>query len=93
MTEPGAQQIPSPTTPGTITLIEGTAFCICLSSGDIVPGGTDGVFYRDTRLASRWELLVDGDPVEPMAVHRCRHRNRVRCCAAWPSRGPLDPAR
>lgn len=23
----GAQQIPSPTTPGTITLIEGTAFC------------------------------------------------------------------
>jgi hypothetical protein len=26
------------------------------------------VFYRDTRLMSRWELLVDGDPVEPMAV-------------------------
>ena len=69
MTEPGAQQFPSPTTTrGTITLLEGTAFCVCLPSGDIVPGGTEGVFYRDTRLASRWELLVDGDPVEPMAV-------------------------
>jgi hypothetical protein len=68
MTESGAQQIPSPTTPGTIILIEGTAFCVGLPSGDIVPGGTEGVFYRDTRLASRWELLVDGDPVEPMAV-------------------------
>ena len=68
MTESGTQQVPSPTTPGTITLIEGTAFCVCLPSGDIVPGGTDGVFYRDTRLASRWELLVDGDPVEPMGV-------------------------
>jgi glycogen debranching enzyme len=68
MTEPGAQQTPSPVTPGTITLIEGTAFCVCLPSGDILPGGTDGVFFRDTRLASRWELLVDGDPVEPMAV-------------------------
>ena len=68
MTESGAQQVPSASTPGTITLIEGTAFCVCLPSGDIVPGGTEGVFYRDTRLASRWELLVDGDPVEPMAV-------------------------
>jgi glycogen debranching enzyme len=68
MTESGAQHVPSPPTPGTITLIEGTAFCVCLPSGDIVPGGTDGVFYRDTRLVSRWELLVDGDPVEPMAV-------------------------
>ncbi|HEX4257983.1 MAG TPA: glycogen debranching N-terminal domain-containing protein, partial [Streptosporangiaceae bacterium] len=53
MTEPAAQQAPSPAAPGTITLIEGTAFCVCLPSGDIVPGGTDGVFFRDTRLASR----------------------------------------
>ncbi|HEY2241627.1 MAG TPA: glycogen debranching N-terminal domain-containing protein [Streptosporangiaceae bacterium] len=68
MTEPAAQQIPSPVTPGAITLLEGTAFCVCPPSGDIRPGGTDGVYYRDTRLASRWELLVDGDPVEPMAV-------------------------
>lgn len=68
MTEPAAQEIPSPTTPGTVTLIEGTAFCVCAPSGDILPGGTDGVFFRDTRLVSCWELLVDSEPVEPMAV-------------------------
>ncbi len=68
MTESGTQQVPRPTAPGTITLIEGTAFCVCLPSGDIVRGGRDGVFYRDTRLMSRWELLVDGDPVEAMGV-------------------------
>jgi len=56
MTEPAAQQIPSPAALGAVTLIEGTAFCVCLPSGDIVPDGTDGVFYRDTRLVSRWEL-------------------------------------
>jgi hypothetical protein len=27
-----------------------------------------GVFSRDMRLVSRWELLIDGEPVEPMAV-------------------------
>jgi hypothetical protein len=27
-----------------------------------------GGVSRDTRLVSRWELLIDGEPVEPMAV-------------------------
>ncbi|HYZ53108.1 MAG TPA: glycogen debranching N-terminal domain-containing protein [Streptosporangiaceae bacterium] len=55
-------------TPGAVTLIEGASFCVCASSGDISPGGTDGVFFCDTRLVSRWQLLVDGEPVEPMTV-------------------------
>ena len=92
MTESGAQQIPSPTTPGTITLIEGTAFCVGLPSGDIVPGGTEGVFYRDTRLASRWELLVDGDPVEPMAVLPASHSSPRSSGAVTRGRaGPKAP--
>jgi glycogen debranching enzyme len=33
-----------------------------------VRGGTDGVFFRDTRLVSRWELRVDDAPLEPLAV-------------------------
>jgi hypothetical protein len=37
VTEPAAQQIPSPTTPGTVTLIEGTTVCVCIPSGDILP--------------------------------------------------------
>jgi glycogen debranching enzyme len=63
-----AQQVPSPVTPGTVTLIDGTAFCVCTPSGDILPAGTEGVFFQDTRLVSHWELLVDREPIEPMAV-------------------------
>jgi glycogen debranching enzyme len=63
-----AQQIPRALTPGSVTLFEGVAFCVCSPSGDILPGGTDGIFFRDTRLASRWQLLVDGEPVEGLAV-------------------------
>jgi hypothetical protein len=47
-----AQQPPRPSGPfvsGTVTLIEGAAFSVCTPSGDILPGGTDGVFFRDTR--------------------------------------------
>ena len=69
MSEWAAQQVPSPSAPGTVTLVEGTAFCVSTPSGDILPGGTEGVFFRDTRLASRWELLIDSEPVEPMAVY------------------------
>jgi glycogen debranching enzyme len=32
----------------------------------MVRGGTDGIFVRDTRLASRWELRVDDAPLEPL---------------------------
>ena len=62
------EQAPTAATPGAVTLIEGTAFCVCGPSGDILPGGTEGIFFRDTRLVSRWQLLVDGEPVEPLAV-------------------------
>jgi glycogen debranching enzyme len=68
MTDWAAQEMPAALTSGSVTLVEGTAFCVCGSSGDMVPGGTDGVFYRDTRLISRWELLVDDAPLEPLTV-------------------------
>jgi glycogen debranching enzyme len=62
------QQSPSSAMLGSVTLVEGTAFCVCTQSGDIHPGGTEGVFFRDTRLVSGWVLLVDGEPTEPLAV-------------------------
>jgi glycogen debranching enzyme len=68
MTEWTAQEIPAVPAPGTVTLVEGTAFCVCASSGDMLRGGTDGLFYRDTRLVSRWQLRIDDEPVEPVAV-------------------------
>ena len=37
------------------------------ANGDIVPELPHGVFFHDTRLVSRWTLLIDGDPVEPLS--------------------------
>ncbi|MCI0687510.1 MAG: hypothetical protein L0Y54_09780 [Sporichthyaceae bacterium] len=56
------------TGPGTVTLVEGSSFCVCAQSGDIGPGGAQGVYFRDTRLLSRWELRIDTEPVEPLLV-------------------------
>jgi glycogen debranching enzyme len=62
------EQPPAAGAPGAVTLIEGTAFCLSSASGEISPGGSAGVYFRDTRLVSRWQLLVDGEPLEPLAV-------------------------
>jgi glycogen debranching enzyme len=59
---------PSTTAAGTVTLVEGAAFCICDQVGDIHGGAGQGLFYRDTRFLSRWELDVDGVRLEPLAV-------------------------
>ncbi len=54
---------------GTVTLIEGSAFCISERSGDIQPGGEQGLFFRDTRYLRRWRLQVGGQHVDPLAIH------------------------
>src|SRR5437879_2201748 len=48
--------------PGGVTLVEGSTFCISRAGGDISPGGTQGLYYRDMRVLSRWELMLDGEP-------------------------------
>src|SRR5579863_7970699 len=50
-----------------VTLLEGTTFCICEPSGDIRPGAAQGLFVRDTRLISRFELSINGHRPEPLA--------------------------
>ncbi len=52
---------------GLVTLLEGTTFCICERSGDIHPGAAQGLFVRDTRLISRFELSINGHVPEPLA--------------------------
>jgi glycogen debranching enzyme len=42
------------------TLVEGSTFCISAAGGDILEGGAYGLFFRDVRSLSRWELRVDG---------------------------------
>ncbi|HUP85108.1 MAG TPA: glycogen debranching N-terminal domain-containing protein [Acidimicrobiales bacterium] len=54
--------------PGTtITLVEGSAFCISEGSGDIRPGTPQGLFFRDSRLLSGLCLRVNGAPPDALA--------------------------
>jgi glycogen debranching enzyme len=48
--------------------VEGSSFCISSASGDIHPEYPHGVFFEDTRILSRWNLTVNGDPLEPLAA-------------------------
>jgi glycogen debranching enzyme len=51
-----------------VTLVEGSSFCVCESSGDVRDGTPQGVFFQDTRIVSRWTLMLDGKPVESLAA-------------------------
>ena len=54
-----------------VTVVEGSSFCISSHSGDIGPdGGTNGAFYQDTRIVSRWILRINGALREPLVAQR-----------------------
>src|SRR5215472_13549326 len=53
-----------------VTLIEGSPFCISEPGGDIIPDRSQGLFVRDTRMLSRWELTVDGIEPQPLSVQQ-----------------------
>jgi glycogen debranching enzyme len=53
---------------GTVTLVEGSAFCISGRSGDITPDTPQGLFFRDTRFLSLLELMVNGNRPEPLSA-------------------------
>lgn len=54
-----------------VTVVEGSSFCISARSGDISPDGeTNGAFYQDTRIVSRWVLRINGALREPLVAHR-----------------------
>jgi glycogen debranching enzyme len=52
---------------GTITLLEGQTFQLSDSTGDMRPSEAHGLIVLDTRVVSRWELTINGHPVEPLA--------------------------
>ena len=72
MTVPTALNSGEPTRVGagsdTVTLVEGATFCLSDRLGDVVPGGSHGLFFRDARVLSRWELRVDGQVAESLSV-------------------------
>ncbi len=53
-----------------VTLVEGSTFCVGDSTGAIDPGRAHGLFVRDTRVVSRWELTIDGVTPTPLDVQQ-----------------------
>ncbi|HLU05461.1 MAG TPA: amylo-alpha-1,6-glucosidase [Woeseiaceae bacterium] len=60
--ESGAYYIAAPSDPWPYALKHGESFALFDDRGDIVqgPGRADGLYFRDTRVLSRWRLLLDG---------------------------------
>ncbi len=56
------------TGPAAVTLVDESTFAISGGAGDIVPGGAQGLFVRDTRILSRFEVLVDGGRTESLSA-------------------------
>ncbi|WP_427173078.1 glycogen debranching N-terminal domain-containing protein [Arthrobacter sp. 92] len=52
---------------GAVTVVDGSSFCISSANGDMHPERPHGVFFEDTRFISRWNLLVNDGPVEPLS--------------------------
>jgi glycogen debranching enzyme len=50
----------------TITLMDGTSFCISSRTGELPAGAASGLFIRDTRVLSGWSLSVDGESLRPL---------------------------
>lgn len=66
----------------TVALVEGSSFCVAQLGGEIVPEQVDGLFVRDTRILSRWQLRIDGHDIEPLSVlpgepYECRFVGRL----------------
>jgi glycogen debranching enzyme len=50
-----------------VTLVEGSAFLICSSSGEVAAEFAEGLFFRDTRFLSGYTLRINGDGPESLA--------------------------
>jgi glycogen debranching enzyme len=54
--------------PGVVTLVDESTFAISGSAGDMTEGAAQGLFFRDTRILSRFEVLINGSGTEPLAA-------------------------
>jgi glycogen debranching enzyme len=75
---------------GAITLVEGQTFCVSGPAGDFLPGMPHGLFVLDTRVLSRWEVLVDGHALEPLTVTFEAPFTATFVARAAPSAGRAD---
>jgi len=75
---------------GSVTLVEGSAFCISGRDGDIPPGTPQGLFFRDTRFVSGIDLHVNGSRAEPLAAERTSPFAATFVLRARPVQGRAD---
>ncbi len=75
---------------GVITLVDESTFAISTRTGDIVPGSAQGLFVRDKRVISRFELLINGAPLEPLAAINSEPYSATFVARTRPSPGRAD---
>jgi glycogen debranching enzyme len=88
--QPAGPQPGSGPAGSSVTLIDGSTFCIADSAGDIERGHVHGLFVRDTRMLSRWELTVDGLAPQPLSVQQREPYAATFLCRRPPRRGRAD---
>ena len=75
---------------GVITLVDESTFAISNRTGDIVPGSAQGLFVRDKRVISRFELLINGAPLESLAAINSEPYSATFVARTRPSPGRAD---
>jgi glycogen debranching enzyme len=77
---------------GSVTLVEGPAFCISGLAGDLVPDGPQGLFFRDTRFLSRFDVRVNEQRPEPLSAERTSPFAATFVLRSRPRSGHADSA-
>ncbi|MFD8251224.1 glycogen debranching N-terminal domain-containing protein [Streptomyces werraensis] len=54
------ETVPAVLAEATVTLVEGPTFCVSGTSGDMEAEVAQGLFFRDMRVISDWQIRVDG---------------------------------
>lgn len=80
----------TPLDSGSVTLVEGSAFCISLASGDMMSSHPHGLFFRDTRFLTELSLKVNGQRPEPLAAHLIDPFSAAFVLQASPEPGRAD---
>ena len=75
-----------------VTLVEGPAFCISGPSGDLLPDSPQGLFFRDTRFLSRFDVRVNRQLPEPLSAERTSPFAATFVLRSRPRSGHADSA-
>jgi hypothetical protein len=71
-----------------IIVLDGGTFFYTESSGDVDAENAEGLFYQDVRHLSRWQLLVDGEPLKVLTGRRVDYCS-ARMVGVPASSGPV----